>query len=228
MADDPRSPFDDLSGMFPGLDAEASARMVAEVQRLGLDTARMVIATRLPAGQDPVQVIFRPQSAVALVANRQSGDVTILEILTNNSYSQGHYGTGFTSDLSAIDLPLTLAPGEEIAFPVHYSAAGQNFPSRLTVRVRSTASEDYQFGFPYRGDIAGCVAPTPTPTPTHACAGDCDGNGVVTIAELVRGVALALLRDVAACANADLDASGAVRVNELVAAVSAATEGCPR
>jgi hypothetical protein len=43
MSDNPRSPIDDLAAMFPGLDTAAASRMVAEVQRLGLDTARMVI-----------------------------------------------------------------------------------------------------------------------------------------------------------------------------------------
>lgn len=43
MDDDRRSPIDDLAAMFPGLDTAAAARMVADVQRLGLDTAKVVI-----------------------------------------------------------------------------------------------------------------------------------------------------------------------------------------
>ena len=43
MDDDRRSPIDDLAAMFPGLDTASASRMVAEVQRLGLDTAKMVI-----------------------------------------------------------------------------------------------------------------------------------------------------------------------------------------
>jgi hypothetical protein len=154
-------------------------------------------------------------------------DVTVVAISAENSYSQGDYGTGFTADLSQIDLPRTLAPGEQIAFSVHYSAAGQSYPSRLTVRVRSTAGDAQGFAVPYRGDVVGCSEATPTPTPLVACPGDCDGNGAVTIAELVRGVAMALGRPVAPCANADLDGSGFVVVNEIVAAVAAASDGCP-
>jgi hypothetical protein len=155
--------------------------------------------------------------------------LTISSIDAANSYSQGDYGTGFTADLDAIALPLVLQPGEQVEFTVHYSAAGQSFPSRLTVRVESSAGQGS--AVPYRGEIAGCFAtPTPTATPrpesTPPCAGDCDGDGRVTVAELVRGVALALGRAVAACANADLDASGAVAVNELVAAVAASLDGC--
>lgn len=153
-------------------------------------------------------------------------DVVIVALSAENSYSQGDYGTGFTSDLSGVELPLTLTPGEHVGFPVHYSAAGQTYPSRLTVQVRSTAGAG--FAVPYRGKVAGCDDPTPTATPVRACAGDCDGNGVVTIAELVHGVALALGHDVAPCAGADLDGNGLVVVNELVAAVTAATDGCVR
>jgi hypothetical protein len=68
-------------------------------------------------------------------------ELTIVALWPGNSYSQGDYGTGFTWDISAIELPLTLAPGERVAFPVHYSASGQSFPSRLTIRMRSTAGE---------------------------------------------------------------------------------------
>ena len=56
MDDDRRSPIDDLAAMFPGLDTAAASRMVAEVQRLGLDTAKVVIdrfselAGRWPSG----------------------------------------------------------------------------------------------------------------------------------------------------------------------------------
>jgi hypothetical protein len=120
-------------------------------------------------------------------------DLTIVAILPGNSYSQGDYGTGFTWDIRAIELPITLAPGEQIAFPVHYSAAGQSYPSRLTIRMRSTAGDSAGFAVPYRGAI-GCGTPTPTATPveTSICPGDCDGGGTVTIDELVRSVAWAL------------------------------------
>lgn len=167
--------------------------------------------------------------ATVTITNRSSDEPLIITaILASNSYSQGDYGTGFTSDLSALELPLTLAPGAHVSFPIHYSAAGQDFPSRLSVRVDSTAHNS-GFAVPYRGPIAGCGAPTPTPTatpPIAPCAGDCDGDRLVTIAELVHGVALALGRPVAPCAPADLDADGSVAVNELIAAVAAAADGC--
>lgn len=155
--------------------------------------------------------------------------LTITAIVPSNSYSQGDYGTGFTWDLAGIALPLTLAPGEQVDFPVHYRAAGQQFPSRLTVQLQSTArNADGNFAIPYRGVVAGCAEPTPTPTPPPSCAGDCDGDGVVTVAEVVRAVSLALGEAAAPCASADLDADGRIAINELVAGVNAALAGCPR
>lgn len=60
-----------------------------------------------------------------------------------------------------------------------------------------------------------------------ACAGDCDGDGRVTVAELVGAVSIALgSAPVAACAAVDADASGAVTIAELVTARNAALDGC--
>lgn len=71
------------------------------------------------------------------------------------------------------------------------------------------------------------VTATPTSGPVR-CAGDCDGNGQVSINELIRGVNIALgsaaLDD---CAVFDVDGNGQVAVNELIAAVNAALAGCP-
>ena len=60
------------------------------------------------------------------------------------------------------------------------------------------------------------------------CAADCDGDGVVTVSELVTAVGIGLgVRPVEACPPADVDSSGTVEVGELVQAVREALEGCP-
>ena len=59
-----------------------------------------------------------------------------------------------------------------------------------------------------------------------ACAGDCNGDGVVAINELVLGVTAATTGDVSACPAIDLDGDGTVRIEELIAAVNAAQSGC--
>lgn len=65
-----------------------------------------------------------------------------------------------------------------------------------------------------------------TPTPIH-CVGDCSMNGVLTVEELVRGVAITI--DQAAfetCPAFDADASSEVTQQELRDAVTRALEGC--
>jgi uncharacterized repeat protein (TIGR03806 family) len=65
--------------------------------------------------------------------------------------------------------------------------------------------------------------------PGVACVGDCNGDGAVSIDELVTGVNLALGSPPASvCAAFDLNADGSVVISELVAAVSNATGACPQ
>jgi len=86
---------------------------------------------------------------------------------------------------------------------------------------------------------APCTTPTPTVTPSTGatatrtqsgepgCLGDCDGDDAVAIADLVKGVAIALgLQPLAACLAMDGDQDGAVAINELVQAVNHALSAC--
>ena len=69
---------------------------------------------------------------------------------------------------------------------------------------------------------------TPTYTPTAvSCAGDCDGDGAVTISELILGVNIALgSQPVSACSAFDPTGNGTVEINELIAAVNNALNEC--
>lgn len=61
-----------------------------------------------------------------------------------------------------------------------------------------------------------------------ACAGDCNGDGSISVAELIEGVRIGL--DDAAlseCPAFDVTPDGTLRIDELVAAVAAALDGCP-
>lgn len=75
----------------------------------------------------------------------------------------------------------------------------------------------------------GTATPTPLPTPTPTpCAGDCTGDGMVTIDELVMCVNMALGgQGEAACPHCDPNADGGVTIDEVIAAVNAALNGCP-
>jgi hypothetical protein len=59
------------------------------------------------------------------------------------------------------------------------------------------------------------------------CAGDCDGNGQVTIFDLIRGINILLgTESLSACPAFDTDGSGTVTVNEIIQAVATALRGC--
>jgi hypothetical protein len=70
--------------------------------------------------------------------------------------------------------------------------------------------------------------PPPSPTPTTiACLGDCDGDGQVTVDELIRGVSIGLgTIDLVTCPAADRNGSGEVTIDELIAALNNALDGC--
>jgi hypothetical protein len=72
------------------------------------------------------------------------------------------------------------------------------------------------------------VSATPTATPTLGpCVGDCDGNGSINIAELVRGVNIALGQlPLGGCPSMDADDSGSVGIAELIRAVNSALGLC--
>lgn len=68
---------------------------------------------------------------------------------------------------------------------------------------------------------------TPTATPTPApCVNDCNGDGQVTIEELVRGVAIGSGLSLSVCPAADPDQNGEVSKSELIEAVGRALVGC--
>jgi hypothetical protein len=72
------------------------------------------------------------------------------------------------------------------------------------------------------------TAPTATRTPA-ACAGNCNGDGSVSLSELVTSVGIAFQNlDSERCLAADRNNDGMVSVDELVIAVSNALRGCPQ
>jgi dipeptidyl aminopeptidase/acylaminoacyl peptidase len=59
------------------------------------------------------------------------------------------------------------------------------------------------------------------------CGGDCNGDGAVTIGEIIQGVGIALGgAPLSGCGSFDLNGDRSVAINELLAAVNAALSGC--
>jgi hypothetical protein len=75
------------------------------------------------------------------------------------------------------------------------------------------------------------TVPSPTPTPTRRpapCLGDCDGDGRVTVDEVITMVNIALgSSPISACEAGDVDGGGQITVDEIVTAVNLALDGCP-
>lgn len=74
--------------------------------------------------------------------------------------------------------------------------------------------------------------PTPTPSPTatagRSCVGNCNGDGEVTVDEIIKGVNIALgSLSIDACPSFDVNGNGEVEINELIIAVNNALNGCP-
>ena len=60
-----------------------------------------------------------------------------------------------------------------------------------------------------------------------ACAGDCNGDGVITIDEVVSGINIALgVTPLSQCSGLDVNGDGLVTVDELLEAVSRVLNGC--
>lgn len=69
--------------------------------------------------------------------------------------------------------------------------------------------------------------PTRTPALPGECVGDCNGNGEVTVDELIRGVNIALgSAAIEQCPEFDTNENGEITVNELIQAVNSALNGC--
>lgn len=123
---------------------------------------------------------------------------------------------------------LTLPEGVVGDYPISFflrSDSGQYADSALFTVLLTNRPPP-----PTETPTMGSPSPTRTPTATAepaGCAGDCDGNGMVTIAELVGGVASALGNGTP-CAALDRNGDGKVTIGELVAAVAATLEGCPQ
>jgi hypothetical protein len=63
--------------------------------------------------------------------------------------------------------------------------------------------------------------------PPPSCAGDCNGDGTVTVNELITAVNIALGNaPVSTCPAVDTNGDGTVTVNELIQAVNSALNGC--
>ncbi|MDX2168981.1 MAG: hypothetical protein SF182_18075 [Deltaproteobacteria bacterium] len=76
--------------------------------------------------------------------------------------------------------------------------------------------------------VAGCALWLSAGAAQAQCVGDCNGDGMVAINELIIGVNIALgAQPVSACPSFDANGDGMVTINELIIAVNNALGSCP-
>lgn len=114
-----------------------------------------------------------------------------------------------------------VSPHSTVQFCAIISSSWGFRPGQTVVKVR-LQDEVGNVGWPREMVVE--VAGPPPP----ACAGDCNGDAVVTVDEIVTGVRAALGEvAVAQCSAVDHDRDGTVTIDEILLAVTHALSGCP-
>lgn len=134
-----------------------------------------------------------------------------------NVYPELNYDTDF-DPLNEMIIDPNDPLGDLMLSPnVNANAVMSNFPTMLDALLLTALTND---------ELGGRDALYPAP-PLPSCAADCDGNGAVTVDELVRTVDIAGARAFfLACPAADHDQNLRVTIDEIVLAVSNALFGC--
>ena len=96
----------------------------------------------------------------------------------------------------------------------------------LTITPNAGTEGEYVLHFAAFGNRGG-VGVSNVNLTISACFGDCNGDGAVTIDELIKAVRIGLGEvSPGVCAPADGDGDGRVTINELVHAVASGLSGC--
>lgn len=173
-----------------------------------------------------------------LLMDGVTGSYQISFLLSAPGYSQSPVYTLTLTNIAAQETPTavstpTVAPPTATASATATDVGLDTPTATATPTHTATATASPQASATSTATLASTRVDTPTATPSptqrsEVCAGDCDGDGMVSIAELVRAVGLAISGSTEGCAAADLDDDGMIAINELIRAVRSALEGCPR
>jgi hypothetical protein len=161
-------------------------------------------------------------------ASRISSTVTRLSLLQSPVHERGPSCTANTLPPS---VPAYRSAGEPFTI---YN--GKGTPPADPVKASTTqTSIDITFGDENVGSVATPTpapspnaSPVPTPTPTPVpCVGDCNGDGQVTVDEILAMVNVALGNASASACNAsDANGDGQITIDEILTAVNHALNGC--
>jgi hypothetical protein len=133
---------------------------------------------------------------------------------------------GYTA---SVDFPVTAGGAQPMfATPAASDSATAAFAARLDAALTgSTATPTPVLPSPTATVADPTATPTQAPPGTPRCAGDCDGTGQVTIADLVTGIDIALGNaPLAACPVFDANGDSRVTIDDLFRAIENALDGC--
>jgi len=135
---------------------------------------------------------------------------------------------GVSGALGGVDVAIHLSTLDDVVNVIQLQLSNENTPTATPVPTH-TEVPTHTPAATQTSSATETAAPTHTPTGgSSGCAGDCDGNGMVEIAELIRGVNIALgSQQLDVCRVFDRTGDGHVSVSELIQAVGAALNGCP-
>jgi hypothetical protein len=113
-----------------------------------------------------------------------------------------------------VRLPESFRTQGDVFGTVHPNRSGHDAHAEL---IAAALTADFYL----EGDLARPRSPRPV------CPGDCDGDGEVTVDELILGVAIGIgIEPLESCPAFDVDGDGEVTIDELLQAVSAVLGGC--
>lgn len=219
-----------------------------------IDTSSNTAVDTVTVGSVPLAVAFSPDGEKAYVANNSpfSNNLSVIDTGTRDSLNPlGGIGAGI-NDVIVADFPCAVIP-TPTSTPTHTPMPS---PSSTPTMTGTSTPRDTDTPGPsptptrtptftpttnpsltrtptatVTPTTTGSPEATPTSTPTSSpragCFGDCDDNDVVSTAELIRGVNIALghmSTDV--CSQFDADGNGVVTIVELIAAVADAIGPC--
>ena len=181
-----------------------------------------------PIAATQSEILFDPNTPIA-ARRRGTPDCAVNPDINKNATAfaflpDGCSGTGCSSVRAIVFATDNSDPIDDgaILFTCNVSVAAAAAPGSYMLRcddaLASTPTGDRLFAACSGGQII---------VGAMVCPGDCDGNGQVTVDELVKGVNVALgLADPLTCTALDTDHDGRVSVSELVAAVNSSLAGC--
>jgi ELWxxDGT repeat protein len=178
----------------------------------------------------------RPLASVVPLAIGATGDRAVFAGFEPESGDEPWLSDGTADGTGRL---ADIAPGAASSSPRRFTVSGDY--------LYFTADEGMSGEEVWALRLADLVLPTPTPSPTGSllptpsetptagatrtparCPGDCLGDGVVAISDLITGVNIALERAALdGCANLDRDGNGRVSIDELIGALNSSLGGCP-